>query len=377
MIRRHTPGCKKIAYLTLQSTREGTASHAHVHEIVSGLKRLGWQVNLFGPRYSQNHQKPGIVRRLIEFAFVQLRYLLSSATAVDAIYLRSHFALLPVALFAKIAGIPVLQEVNGPYEDIFSVWPHARKFELIIKFMIKAQYTIADAIITVTPGLKVWVRREVGHNAVFVIPNGANADLFHPDADSPLKCPQSYAVFFGALSVWQGIDSLMEAFQLENWPTDLKLVVVGDGQERQRIENICQKDRRVVYLGRVAYRQLPGIISNSEFGIIPKSGRYGHSTSGLFPLKLFETLACGVPVIVTNLAGQADFVREHHCGIVIQPDNPQQLASAVAQLHSNPDEIEKMGAKGRNAIVTGHSWAVRADATNAIIEKTLSRARRR
>ena len=94
----------------------------------------------------------------------------------------------------------------------------------------------------------------------------------------------------------------------------------------------------VVYLGRVAYRDLPGIVARSLAGLCPMSNLGGRSETGLSPLKLYETLACAVPVVVTDFPGQADLVRECNCGLVIRPESPKALADAVAYLYHHPDK---------------------------------------
>ncbi|WP_427365246.1 polysaccharide biosynthesis C-terminal domain-containing protein [Candidatus Caldatribacterium saccharofermentans] len=63
----------KLFYLTLQSTREGQAAHAHVHEILKGLRKRGWQTVLFEPRYPKNCSSPSLFKRFWEFIVVQVR----------------------------------------------------------------------------------------------------------------------------------------------------------------------------------------------------------------------------------------------------------------------------------------------------------------
>lgn len=55
-------------------------------------------------------------------------------------------------------------------------------------------------------------------------------------------------------------------------------------------------------------------------------------STGLSPLKMYETLACGVPIIVSDFPGQADLIRNGNCGLVIPPENEVSLAKAVSYL---------------------------------------------
>jgi len=94
------------------------------------------------------------------------------------------------------------------------------------------------------------------------------------------------------------------------------------------------------------------------------------------PLKLFETLACGIPVIVSDLPGQADLVRAGRCGLVIPGNDPAALARAVAQLAAAPDEAREMGRRGAALVRAEHSWRARAIEIDKVLRACLSGAAR-
>lgn len=361
-----------VAYLSLQATREGQASFAHVHEIIKGLQKRGWCVDLYQPSYATSFENPSFFQRVLGILSTQIKLWLSSKPNI--VYIRHHFAAWPTALFLKLRGVRVVQEVNGPYEDLFIAWPWTRKFARPIVWFMKSQLRWADAIIAVTPELAKWAREE-GAKRVFVIPNGANTELFHPEAqlDPALEINCPYVVFFGNLAPWQGVDTMLAAVHYPAWPRELSLVIVGDGVERSRVEQFIEKNVLIKYLGPKPYSQIAGIVANSIAGMIPKTDPAGRfSETGLYPLKLFETLACGVPAIVTDFPGMADSVRECGCGLVIPPEDPQALAEAVRTLFQNPEMREQMGRRGRDFVARGHSWDSRAEETAYILRKVLS-----
>jgi glycosyltransferase involved in cell wall biosynthesis len=173
-------------------------------------------------------------------------------------------------------------------------------------------------------------------------------------------------VFFGALAKWQGIDTILEAVARPEWPADLHLVVAGDGAERERVERAAATNAKITYLGRVGYQQMPGVVANSVVALSPKNYDIGKKV-GLSPLKVYETLACGVPIVVTDLPGQMEIVTEHHCGVVIPQRDPAALARAVARLHAEPVLRAAMGARGAQTVVREHSWDHRAELTQRIL----------
>lgn len=361
---------KNLTYLCLQSTREGQAAYAHVHEIIAGLKRRGWKVTLFEPRYSSSRVLPGPLLRMLHFVETQLRLICSAKP--DVVYIRNHFATFPVAFWARLHRIPVVQEVNGPYEDLFIAWPFTKQLQWVFKLLIRLQLRWANAVIAVTEELAEWVKQEVGNSSVWVVPNGANTDVFRPDAPllSAWNLPEKFVVFFGALARWQGIDTMIEATKLPEWPPEVRLVVMGEGVERHRVEANARQGR-IVYLGVVPYKQVPGIVARSIGGLSPQNSLGDRGKTGLSPLKVLETLACGVPVIVTEFPFMAEIVRENRCGIVIPPEDPKALAEAVRYLNENPTERLEMGKRGREVVVSGHSWDHRAALTEEVLLRVI------
>ena len=355
-----------IKYLCLQATLEGQASYAHVHEISKELQALKWSVSLFEPTYKNPDKLPGTVGRLLEFIKVQSTLWLDKEP-VDILYIRSHFATFPSVLWAKLNRIPCIYEVNGPYEDLFIVWPTAKKVSFLINWLKRTQMRWADRVITVTPELKDWVIKETGGGSVHVVPNGANTEHFK--LSSPLRELEQrkpYVLFFGSMTAWQGIETVLEAVSHRCWPKQVNLLFVGDGSEREKVEEAGKLDSRISYIGKQPYTRMPSIIAGSLAGLSVQNNLEGRSETGLSPLKVYEALACGVPVIVSDFPGQADLVRSNRCGIVIPPEDSSALAIAVNFLIDHKSERIEMSARGRAAIERDHSWQRRAAATESI-----------
>ena len=359
-------GAKHLLYLALEAPREGQASYAHIHEIVGGLERRGWTVDLFVPSYSGQWRRPGLVSRMIEYARLQWRLMLAFEDG-QALYVRSHFLAFPTSAWARIRGVPIVHEINGPYEDVAIAYAWARPLSGLIKWMWRKQFQWAGRLITVTPHLADWVRDQGVSTPVDVVPNGANTELFHPDAPCDLDLPDRYAVFFGGLARWQGIPTLLAAKATPDWPKGVDLVIVGDGPERPAVEAAAAADPGIHDLGRQPYRILPGIVARSICGLVPKNNLGDRTGTGLYPLKVFETLACGVPAIVSDFPGQADLVRDNDAGLAVPAEDPPALARAVAELTADPGRTGAMGERGRAAIVSAHSWDIRAEATGVTI----------
>lgn len=358
---------KTLDYICMQPTRQGQASYAHVNEIVAGLRRRGWQVRLVEPSHPRPGQADGL-RRAVAAAFTQLVYWLQCRfRPAPFVYIRAHFLALPTALLARAVGSIVVQEVNGPAGDMYEAWPRLRPLAGFLNLVMHAQFRLADAIVVVTPGLEGYLRDQTGRRTGYhVIGNGADVDRFRPlgpDADGTSR---QYVVFVGALASWQGIETLLGAVDDPGWPSTVEVVIAGDGKLRGMIEVAGKANSRIRWLGTIPYAESPALVAGSLAALVPKadapSSRYG-----LSPLKLFEALACGVPIVASDLPGLGDVIRAHECGVTFTAGDPRALARSVAWLAEHPAVAREMGSRGRDAAVAFYSWDARAGQTDQVL----------
>ena len=360
----------RLAYLTLEAPREGQASYTHVFEIVEGLRRRGLKVDVYMPSYADRFELPNLIRRLLEHSRLQGR-LAMKWRGYDALYVRGHNLAFPVALLARVTRKPIVHEINGPHLDIAVTYPWIWPFHGLLNWMQRVQYRWADALVAVTPQLQRWLRSEGCTNPIEVVPNGANLDYFNPGLSMRTGLPARYVVFFGGFARWQGITTMLDAVQHPSWPSDVFLVIVGDGQMRPEVERAALQTPRLQYLGRLPYREVGGVVASALASLVPKIRDNDRDETGVFPVKLFEIMACGVPAVVSDYPGQADLVRRGRCGLVVPPGDAAALAVAVGELAANPDTARAMGQRGYELVVREHSWDARALQTAHVIEQVL------
>jgi glycosyltransferase involved in cell wall biosynthesis len=270
--------------------------------------------------------------------------------------------------------VPIVQECNGPYEDLFIAYPRLRPGRPVFDAMQRWQYRHASAIVSVADGLTGWLRREAGHERVFTIGNGANVDVFAPDARRRSGLPERFAVFFGQFPAWQGIASLLEAVRSPEWPSGLPLVFVGDGAMRPAVESaVAEMPERVVYLGRLPYEQVAGVVAHAVASFVPMMAPERETLFS--PLKLYESMACGVPVIASDVAGISEVVSEWRCGVLFPAGDASAIARATAAILDDPVESGEMGHRGREAAVNRFSWRARAAERARVIETAVRAGR--
>lgn len=366
---------KFLTYVSPEPERQGHASYTHVHEIINGLRALGWQVDLFCPRYDDK-ALPGALSRLLGIGRAMWRAI--STPRGDAYYMRWHFAAWPVAAWARFRNIPTVIEVNGPVDDLFIAWPQTRKFRGLFTWLMRSQLEWSGAVVAVTPGLADMCRALVGaEKAIAIIPNAANTDQFRPDAaktDNAFtrSLPETFLIFFGTMAKWQGIRTVLAALEDPAWPKGVHAVFAGDGAERGAVEEAAGRLDHAHYLGRVPYEQLPAVVARAKGSFVCMENLEGRASTGLAPLKLFESLASGVPVIATDMPFLADIVRKAACGYVVAPGNPSVLAKAASDLTDDPVAAAVMGTNARKAALEDHSWEARARDTHDVLMRAVA-----
>lgn len=366
---------RNITYVCMQTLEQGQAAHAHVFEIIKGLKKRGWKVDLIqsSPGHntstssSKTISKLAVVKKIIDSIMQQAVYFPKNSP--DIYYVRFHFLTIVILMRAKIMKIPIIFEINGPFEDVFIAWPLAKKFRKFLIYIMEYQLKQSTYIIAVTPQLAIWASSIAHHQRVSVIPNGANTDIFRRTIETNYS--DKYAVFFGTLASWQGIDTIIAATRLPAWPDDTKMVIIGDGELSSKVSDAAKDSNRLVYLNRQKYETLPDLISGAILSISVQNNTGDRAKTGLSPLKVYESLACATPIIVSDFPGMADFVRELDCGIVIEPDNANALAEAVKIMAENPELTNQMGARGLHGVLASHSWDARASRTEEVIVDVL------
>lgn len=364
---------RRIAYLSLQAVEQGQDSWAAVNEIVSGWEDEGWSVDRWFVRYPKGIA-PGAFARLTAMFKVQ-RELARRLSDYDALYVRGHFMAFSASNRARRMGLPVLQECNGTYEDLFVSWPAARVARPLFEHLMRTQYRAADLIFCGTEQQRRWLRDETGHDRIEISPNGANADLFTPDAPRRPGLPERYVLFFGQFAPWQGIETLVAARADNAWPEGVSLVFVGDGARRPAVEEaVAASSGEIVYLGRLPYEELPGVVAHCVASTSPQFTAE-RAQAGFSALKLYESMSCAVPVIGSDYPGVGDVIRHYRCGLVVEPGDPTALAEAVATLVGDPVGAAEMGRRGRDAVERECSWRARAHQRRVLIEALVGAGR--
>lgn len=358
----------RLLYLSLETPREGQATYTHVHEIIRGLRKIGWVVDLLATSRGGASSGGSYLARLADYVRVQWQAA-RRLKSYDAVFIRAHFAAMPLSVWANLRGVPIFQEINGLPADILVTYRWLRWIGPLIRWLYRTQMRMASHVFVVTEGLRGWALAEAGHDRVSVVTNGADVDLFTPEGTRPAE-PERFIAFVGGLTAWHGIATMIAATKEPAWPEGVMLVILGDGVERDRLKDAAAHPR-VRWLGRRPPAEVARYLRGAIAGLSITEDSAGHLNTGVAPLKLFEAMASGVAVIVTNLPFQGDVVREHETGIVIPMASPADLARAAATLAGDADLASRKGRNGRNYVVRYASWQSRAEEISVVLTQSI------
>jgi glycosyltransferase involved in cell wall biosynthesis len=275
------------------------------------------------------------------FYFFLLLYLLSktSRRELQTILFLRYLKLANFILrFKRVLNIPVLFEVH----EIFHLTTHNLKKKERLRDIESGVYSRADLVISISQSIKdVLVQMGIPTETIHVVHNGINPQWFDIE-----KAPEgSYICYTGSLYRWKGVDVLISAMK---YLPEARLVVVGGGKRLQELHHHSVKEGvsgRVSFVGAVPHGSIPDYLSHAAVAILPNipSGPSQFSS----PLKLFEYMACGIPIVASNLPVFREILTHKKNAIFVEPNNPEALASGIRFILQNPDIGKNIAEKAK------------------------------
>ena len=217
---------------------------------------------------------------------------------------------------------------------------------------------ISDAIVAISS----YTAREIARfwaAPVVVIPYTLPFAEGESKARLPPPHPGGFQVLFvGRLVERKGVKYLIDAVQ--RMPPDLRarLVVIGDGPEREpigaRVRDAGLEDR-VEIRGRVSDEELRSAYAGADVLVLPSILDARGDTEGL-GVVLLEAMSYGVPVVASDIGGITDIVEHETSGLLVPPGDPAALAQALERLARDPALASRLGAAGEQRVRRAFGW---------------------
>jgi glycosyltransferase involved in cell wall biosynthesis len=264
-------------------------------------------------------------------------------------------------LAARRLGIPTILEVNALIVDPPEVFKR-RLDDLLggpLRRWALAQCRWAGRIVT---PLHTTVPAEIPREKIVELPWGAAVERFQiADCDDQIQNP-TMVVFLGSFRSWHGVlDFMRAAVRLIADGGDCRFLLIGDGPERAAAERLAAAwPGRFTFTGAVDYERVPKLLSSAAIGVAPfnTAPHPALRAAGFFwsPLKVYEYMAAGLPVVTTDIYPLNQVIRDEQEGILFREGDVAGLARAIARLLSDPAAARALGARARARVVECYSW---------------------
>ena len=236
----------------------------------------------------------------------------------------------------------------------------------------------ADRVLAVTPGmLRAFERAGLDAGRLVLVTNGADTELFRPVPPRPPAGDGLTVLYSGTHGLIHGMDALLDAAARLRARGDVRFRLVGDGVHKAALEERARAEG----LDHVAFRpSVPPaeLVAEIAAADVCVATTRDHPFCGeTVPVKLFDYLACGRPVVAAVSGDAARVVEESGGGVVVPPGDGAALAAAIAALAADPERRARLGAAGPPFVEARYSRRAVGGRLVGVLEEVLRLARGR
>jgi len=220
---------------------------------------------------------------------------------------------------------------------------YSKKVERIRKIQIKVVKS-ADKVIVPSEFLKRIVKGwGVNENKIFVIYNSVSVI---EDIKNDLKIAGDIIISGGRLEPWKGMDLLIKIMpDLLKENPDFKLIIVGYGPEKIGLEKLVltlKLNDKIQLINRLPHKELLEYFKASKVFVL-NTGYEGFSHF------LIEAMACGLPIITTNVCGNPEIIKDNYNGLLVEYNNKEQIKNAILKIWHDKELQEKLINNGKKS----------------------------
>ena len=332
------------------------------HKECKTLANNGFDVSLI-ITYNKNETVDGVTLYPIKNTTGRLRrvtikqfYAFREAIKIDAdIYHLHDPELIFLGILLKLNGKKVIydshedlprQILSKPYINDFLKPVISKVVELTEDSLIR----YFDAVITVTDDIERRFKK-INKNTVDI----RNYPLLEENTiPYNFSKKENEICYVGGVSEYRGIYELIESLNYSK----IKLNLAGNFEDKN-FEKKCKQSegwKYVNYYGFVSRKEIVNILNKSSIGIVTLHPLVNYLDS--LPIKMFEYMAAGLPVIASDFPKWREIIESNNCGILVDPKDPIAIANAINYLTDNKDIAMKLGENGRKAVLSKYNWDI-------------------
>lgn len=344
--------------------------------------------HLCPPLYSAGRNIPNLPeleynRALLDF--VSKRW---ATWSPRVIYQRLSLLSYTGAILKARYGTPFVCEYNGSLPWVARHWDRRPlALERLANRTEKVSLMAADLVVVVSEAIRdEAVARGVPEDRILVNPNGVDPEMFHPDVDGSTvrdRFGLGKSLVIGHISTfgpWHGAEVLIEAFAeflaATDYPTDVRLLMIGDGPGRRAAESLAREHgiaEGVIFTGRTSQMEAPQYLAACDILVSPHVPNPDGSPFFGSPTKLFEYMAMGRAIVASDISQIGQVLRDRETAIMVPAGDTRALAAGLQELAADPSLRCALSTKARAVAVERHTWHMHAKRTIEALEQRLSK----
>ena len=265
--------------------------------------------------------------------------------------------LIPWAIILKIFGKRIIYDVHEDYRKTIldkKEIPRFLKGLLVtcVKIFENLSGKIFDGIIVAGPVLLDYFPKD----KTVLLRNLAVKDEVLKHINLTPIIEKNNFCYVGSIANIRGLDKMIEATSIIK-DTGQKLCLAGSFAYEDEYRQVTNSNdwENVNYLGHLESRkEVFKLIQKSKAGflLLQPVERYMDA----WPIKLFEYMSAGIPVIASNFPKWKGIIQENNCGIFVDPTNAEDIANAMKWILANPEASREMGLNGQRAVLNKFNW---------------------
>jgi hypothetical protein len=180
------------------------------------------------------------------------------------------------------------------------------------------------------------------------------------------KTRENALCYVGGITVIRGITELVESIQ---FIPNARLNIAGAYSPESLKTDLMQLEgwKKVNDLGYIGREEIVHVLNRSKIGMVTLYPQENYLES--LPIKLFEYMLAGLPVVASNFPLWKEIIESCDCGLTVDPKNPHEIAEAVQLILANEHRAEEMGLNGRKAVLSTYNWKVEEDKLVGVYNK--------
>jgi len=233
--------------------------------------------------------------------------------------------------------------------------------KLLLKNTLRISSKNFDGITYITEELRQYCQKKynLSPHVSVVWSSGVNPELFKR-SEGKKDFKKFRIIYHGNIARNRGLDNVVKAMSLLRC-SNFEFLLLGNGDGLQYLKKLVSELRmedKIFFYKIIPYNKVSEFLNSCDVGILPFPNWPGWNVSS--PIKLFEYLACGLPVIVTKIPAHKNVLWGKDFAFWAEDSSPDEIAKAIKKVYNAKDRLDKLSQSARNFVIHNYTWEKQA-----------------